>query len=397
MRWLGFIALVLGVWFAEPVRATETLAIDEPVTDDDGATAGGRIDAGTGRPPSALETRFRTAQTLRYEGSFVEAIQLLDTLRAEYPQNVDYAFERALCYAAIGDDSKAFAEVQEAIRLAPGYEDLWRLRFRLLARDASLADQDTFSAWLEEAETRFPESTWSARRNVASRSWVLTVGGSYDRLDRGFDDWNRQVVSLARTVKDTSRHAIELSRNARSSLTDYALGMTADYQLQSNWLAGAYLGLAADTEFMPEQDLLIHGGRVLAEGWVVDAGVRYRSFSTADVVSGTLMVEKYVSAFRAAYRFSVSSLPDTPSFNGHGLTLNWYYSDVANVGLAFGTGREIESLGGGRLLETDVTSLSVTGRHGVTDRVSIDWWLGMLDQGDLYRRRFLGLAVSIQL
>lgn len=377
--------------------AAEPSRVDEAVAAGDFGLALNILDDEISQAPGNTRLRFRKAQVLRYDGQFGDAIAVLDALATEFPDDVDYVFERALCRVALGEYQGALDDLDLAIRLSPDYEDPWALRFRLLSRDTSLADEDTISSWRSEAEYRFPDAAWHTPPAIDA-VWSLSFGGSYDELDSGFDDWNRQFIGLVRDVNGSHRHALELSRNARSSNTDYALYASADYTLASNWQAGANIGVAANPVFMPKLDLAAHGGRVIGDGWVVDLGVRFRDFTAgSEVLSTNLTVEKYIAAFRAAYRLSVSTLPDSDPFSGHGLTLNWFYSEAASLGVTVGTGREVESLGGGRLLETDVRSMSVTGRQSISDKVSLDWWLGFLDQGDLYRRRFVGLAVSIQL
>ena len=397
MRFRYAIAL-LATCLVDGTTHAATDEVGRAISAGDFALADELLAAEIVRTPADPTPRFRRARVLRYAEDFSAALEVLDRLRSEYPRDVDYAFERALVHAALGDDTASLSDVEDAIRLAPDYEDLWVLRFRLLSKDPSLADDDTIADWQTEAESRFPGRHWSDDSELRDPAdWSLTIGGGYDELDNGFANWDRQFVGLARERQGSFRHAIEVSRNVRSSTTDYALGVTADYTLASEWLVGAFAGTAMSPEFMPRLDLFLHGGRVLPDGWIVDVGVRYREFTGTEVTSANVTVEKYFSAFRAAYRFSRSSLPDSPSFNGHGLNLNWFYSDAASLGLSFGAGREIESLGGGRLLETDVSSISLTGRHTFTPRTALDWWVGIHDQGNIYRRRFFGLAVSIQL
>jgi YaiO family outer membrane protein len=257
----------------------------------------------------------------------------------------------------------------------------------------------TVDRWRAEARRRFPDSTWhQPEPTVEVRpAWTLLAGAGYDALDNGFGDWNQQFVGLAREVSGKVRHAARLSRSQRAALTDITLGLSADYTLAGDWLVGGYLGLSPDPGFQSQLDIGAHAGRVLPGGWIVDAGFRFRSFTGSDVSSAVASVEKYLGAFRVAYRLSVSSLSDSPTFTGHGLTFNWYYTDSASIGVAVGGGREFESLGGGRLLESDVASLTISGRHLVTDRLTLDWYAGTHDQGDIYRRQFVGLALSIGL
>jgi len=357
------------------------------------------LDAEIERNPDSPTLKFRKAQLLRYAARYEHALRILDDLRDQYPDDVDVAFERALVLSAWGRTAEAIAALDDAIALAPDYEDLWILRFRLLGRDDSRVDEAAVDRWRADAERRFPGRAWhrSDQPSEIPVAWTLSAGVGYDALDNGFGDWNQQYVGIARDVSGKHRYAAQITRGQRATLTDITLGLSADYQLAGDWIAGAYLGLAANPGFQSEFDIGGHAGRVLPGGWVFDAGFRFRKFTISNVTSAVGGIEKYVGAFRFAYRLTLSSLSDSPTFTGHGLTLNWYYAESGSVGIAVGGGREFESLGGGQLLESDVASLTISGRHVMTDRLTLDWYLGTHDQGDIYRRQFVGLAVSIGL
>jgi len=363
----------------------------------DAAIAG--LDAAIANDPDNTALKFRKAQLLRYSGEYDRALRLLDDLSNRYPEDVDLAYERALVLSAAGRTGEALAALEDAIALAPDYEDLWVLRFRLLVREDSTVPETTVDRWQEEAERRFPAALWHQQtwQSVSPPAWTLSAGVGYDTLDNGFGDWDQQFVGLAREVPGKSRYAAQVNRGQRAALTDITLGLSADYTLGGDWLVGGYLGLTPDPGFQSEFDALVHAGRVLPGGWIVDAGFRVRKFTGSSVTSAVAGIEKYLGAFRFAYRLTVSSLSDSPTFTGHGLTFNWYYTESASVGLAVGGGREFESLGAGQLLESDVASLAVSGRHLLTDRLTLDWYVGTHDQGDIYRRQFVGLAISIGL
>jgi YaiO family outer membrane protein len=380
-------ALVLAL----PAAAGQDEAGDEP--------GPAELDAAIEKYPDDPALKFRKAQLLRYDAKFGPALRILDELRRQYPDDVDIAYERALALSASGRTPEAIAAVDDAIELAPDYEDLWVLRFRLLDRDDSGVGDATVDRWRTEAERRFPDKTWHQPEPPAEirPAWTLSAGAGYDALDNGFGDWNQQYVGLARDVPGRNRHAVQLTRGERAALTDITLGLSADYTLAGDWLVGGYVGLSPDPGFQSEFDIGGHAGRVLPGGWIVDVGLRFRSFPDSDVRSTVASVEKYLGAFRFAYRLSISALSDSPTFTGHGLTVNWYYAESASIGLAVGGGRELESLGAGQLLESDVASLAISGRHRLTDRLTLDWYVGTHDQGDIYRRQFVGLAVSIGL
>jgi len=48
----------------------------------------------------------------------------------------------------------------------------------------------------------------------------------------------------------------------------------------------------------------------------------------------------------------------------------------------------------GQLLKTEVTSVAISGRHPVSNYLSIGWRLATHRQGTLYRRTGIGVSVS---
>lgn len=82
---------------------------------------------------------------------------------------------------------------------------------------------------------------------------------------------------------------------------------------------------------------------------------------------------------------------------GHTLTTNWYFNDVASIGVTLSGGEEAEAVGNGAVLKTDVRGVSLSGRYQLGERYTLQGWIGTHEQGDLYRRRFLGLAISIRI
>lgn len=108
-------------------------------------------------------------------------------------------------------------------------------------------------------------------------------------------------------------------------------------------------------------------------------------------------VEKYLGDFRIAYALGLSHLHGASNSLNHSLTANWYYSDRSSIGISLNTGEETEAIGPGQVLETDVRGVSVSGRRRLTNRLGLQWWLGLHEQGDYYRRQYVGMALTIQL
>lgn len=341
--------------------------------------------------------RFQNAQSLRRSGDSLGALMVLDALRSEYPFDVDYALGRAHVLAELGRDEEALRELRAGVVLAPDYEDVWKLRYRLLTRQQSEAADSERAAIRAEAARRFPDSNWwLATPDESDDGWTLLVGAGYDSLTNDLPSWNNQFVELQLRQRD-SLYIAQLGRNERYSSADVNVALGIEQNLKDGWFFGAGLSTASSPDYVPEFDINGHVGKSLVDGWVVDLGFGRREYPTETVTSLTGSVEKYRGNWRYAYSLGRSSLQGTSGFFGHQLTTNWFYGDTSNVAVSVNFGDEAEALGNGRVLETDVRGLALTGNHALNERLSIRWWLGTQEQGDFYRRRFIGMAVSVRL
>ncbi len=342
--------------------------------------------------------RYQQAQALRQSGDAEEALAVLDALRGEFPQDVDYAFGRAQVLAELGRNGEALEELREAVRLAPGYEDVWKLRLRLLLAADDAATRGEREQVRRDAAERFPDATWWTTEPVDDgRRYTLLVGAGIDDLSDGLPSWNNQFVELQFRRNPSRLYIARLGRNERYDSADTTLGIGVEQSWQSGWFAGAELSAAGSPEYLPEIGLGVHAGRSLGDGWVVDLALRRREYATATVSSAVGGIEKYVGAWRYAYSLAGSRLHGASGFFGHQASATRYYGDSSSVGLTVNAGDEAEALEGGAVLESSVRGVTVSGSHGLNDRFAIRWWLGTQRQGDFYRRRYVGLAVSVRL
>jgi YaiO family outer membrane protein len=148
---------------------------------------------------------------------------------------------------------------------------------------------------------------------------------------------------------------------------------------------------------LPERELYVDATRAWPAGWGTTFGARQRDYSTGDVSSYSVAGEKYISDYRIAYRIDRSRLQGADSAVTHSLAVTWYPSERRNLGVTLGAGEEIETIALDRLLRTPVENLTLTGNEKLSPRLSLSWWLGTHEQGDLYRRNYAGLSVRIGL
>lgn len=337
---------------------------------------------------------FATAQSLLRDGRAGEALTILDDLSARYPNNVDYEFAAGQALARLGRYHEAQERLAAAIDLAPDYEAIWRERLNALKRTDNESELEAFRA---ESEEQFPNSTWWQPTPDELRSdWTLLAGAGFDELDNGQPGWNSQFIELQYKQSDSRQFHLRLARDARNRSDDTSAG--AGFALTgTRWFGGGSLAAASNPAFQAELALDGHVGRALADGWVASISARHREYETATVTGIAANIERYFADYRIAYTINQSQLDGESGFASHVVTGNWYYADASNVGFSFGTGREAEAIGNGNVVETDVRSIAFNGRHELNPRVSLLWWAGLHEQGDLYRRQFVGLAIAIGL
>jgi len=320
-----------------------------------------------GRPADPA-LRFRLARVLRWSGDPEGALQEYDALLDEYPNNVDYVYGRALALEQLGRDAAALAAARRAARLAPDYEAVRQLERRLV-RGGSPAGAGT--------ATRY----------------FLTAGAGYEDLTNGLPSWQQQFLRLDGETAASGDYHVSLGRYERYDRSDTELGLGGVWQAGGDWSLQAELALGGDADFLPDTGFYGRVLRTLGDGWNAAAAFRHRRYESTRVSTWSAEAERYFGDYRAAYALNASRLHGAATSLSHVVSLGWYPREGLSFGLVAATGEEAEVIAPGRILETDVDSLTVTGRHALTPRITLDWWLGTHAQGDIYRRRYAGLAV----
>ena len=372
--------------------------IDSAIAMSDYDRALALINAELATAPGDVQLRIRRARVLSYAGQDEAALQDLDALRSEHPYDVDYALARARLLARQGRDEEALSDLRQAVELAPEYEDVWQLRFTLLSRQSDEATRSERETVLREVAIRFPEADWwRSEKQADPEVWTVVVGAGHENLDNDLPSWNQQFAEVSRDHDDRGRYRIGIARDERFDNADLSLSFGGDVFFGSDWSAGLDATLVADANFQPDFGYSAYVGRTLQDGWAFDLRYRRREYETATVGSATGTVEKYLGDYRIAYALGLSHLHGESTSTSHGFTINWYYSDISSIGISINTGEEAESVGPGQVLKTDVRGITLVGRRAISNRLALQWWLGTHDQGDFYRRQYLGMALTLRL
>lgn len=380
------------------VADTSLRAIDKAVAVSEYEHALDLIDAQLVVNPEDVALRLRRAQVLGYNGDNDAAMEALSELHRQYPQDVDYLFARAQLLARQERDREALDDLRQAVALAPDYEDVWKLRHKVLSRQYDEVAQFELQALLRDVAVHFPRADWwRTTESDAVARWTVLIGAGHENLSNGAPSWKQQFVEVSREQDSEGNYRLGLARDERFDDSDLTIRVAGEYSFASDWLAGFDLNTASDPTFQPG---LGYGGfvsRSMLSGYVVSLRYGRREYETVTVGSTTAGLERYIGDFRFAYALGLSHLHGASNSMNHNATVNWYYNERASVGVSLNSGEEAEAIGPGQVLQTDVRGISVNGRHQLTDRFGLQWWLGLHDQGDFYRRQYVGMAVSIRL
>jgi YaiO family outer membrane protein len=182
------------------------------------------------------------------------------------------------------------------------------------------------------------------------------------------------VGVAARELSRFRQDDVELAASGQAPLGGFVLGLE---------------GSASPTfRFLPRWAGGLRVERAVATGWIASAGARAARYDgpiRATPVFTTAGLERYFGRFRAAATGTAVALSGEWSGSGR-LALDLHYGDGGRAGVSASAGRELESVGDGRLLRSDVVGAAVAGAHPLPGGWAVTWELSAQRQGDLYTR-----------
>lgn len=343
--------------------------------------------------PENTEWRYQLARVLGYSGQHQAALGEYAYLTASHPDNADFLLGQALTLARLGRSGEALAITGRAVELAPDYEDIWRLRLQLAERVGDRQLATTLRATLAE---RYPDAAWwrGTPAPVEYGRW-LTAGFGLDVLSSDVPNWERLFVRIDWQASNAAAYYGELFRATRFGRADYGFTVGGDWQALPLWRLGGGMRKVGDADFEPEHEFAVSAARPLRDGWGTQLAARRRAYPAETVSIYALSADKYVSDYRIAYTVNYARLHGAGSSLAHTVTLGWYPVAARSFAIAASTGEEIETIGLNQLLRTEVQSLTLSGRLVLSQRMTLNWWLGSHRQGDYYRRHYAGLSARI--
>lgn len=220
-------------------------------------------------------------------------------------------------------------------------------------------------------------------------------GGSYENLNNGYDDWTGAYLEGAwkRGARKTLYGGVR--RTERFGFADSEAWLGA-YQPLSERFTGVVEATVSPThDVLPRWSALVQVEAALGGGFNAHLGWRHRGYADARTDQGLATVEYYFGNYRAAYTYYRTTLDGDRPAGAHRFALARYYGPDgrSQAGLAYSRGEEVENLGGGNVLVTDVRGAVLTGRHWFVRDWAITGEIGLHRALDRYRRNAVQIGV----
>lgn len=344
--------------------------------------------------PDSSEHRYQAAREAAQTGEFDRAISEYAALMLEEPENVDYIFGYAQALYWSDEIAQSLHHLKLARVLAPDYEDIWKLEYR--ARIALTRDPSSVSVeqYRQMAAERFPNAEWHRKaEKTTSKKYHWELSADRERLDNGAPDWRQLSAFFGLDVTEKALLTLTANSMTRFSTTDTQLGFGGSIKTSENWTFGGSLAVSSSPSFLPETAIDLRVSRRFEHGWVGGARWRRRDYEDTSVDSFGLITERYFGKYRIAYALDSARLASQQAVV-HAFTVNFYADAGSQFGVILAAGEEIEIVGPGQLLRTDVDSFALTGRHPINEHLGFGWRLATHRQGQLYRRSAIGISVS---
>lgn len=209
-----------------------------------------------------------------------------------------------------------------------------------------------------------------------------------DALDHGNPDWRETSLRLDWSAGGATAIGIASSRIERFGYVDYGFVAGARATVR-RWDLGLEGGASATHRVIPAWIAGARVHRALRGGFGAWGGLRWSRYEgdvvSTDVALGNLGVEWYRGRHRFAWTTYVARVEGTWT-SSHAVGWDLFFRARDRVGVVLSAGRELESLGGGRVLATDTIGVAVLGRAAIDGSWSLTYGTEFQRMGDLYSR-----------
>ena len=226
------------------------------------------------------------------------------------------------------------------------------------------------------------------------------IGITAESLSAGYAPWHEVAFALRHEWAPRTQIELTLRETERFDRRDEEIGIGLAAPLPGGFGATLAASASPSHAILPRSSLAAGVNRVLGDGWVLGAGLRSTHYDgdRANAVSATL--ERYFASggggeWRAAATVVTTRLVGVATSSALRLQLDRYFGDRARLGLLVAGGREIDNLGQGALLISNVSSVSLSGRWPIAPAWSLLGEVGQHRLGSRYTRSAGRLGVQL--
>jgi len=224
---------------------------------------------------------------------------------------------------------------------------------------------------------------------ASPKALEFEAGGSYDRLDKGYDDWKSIYLEIKKKVgerrflygsaREVTRYAITENEFMAGAVVPAGEKVTATFEAT----------FGPEGVILPKLSCHVNIAWMLDKGWAVEAGARKREYENSGTISGNISLEKYFSRYRASFSIYPSQVDSSDTSMSYNVRMDRYYGEGNFTGLSFTLGEEVENVPGSGTVTSDIRSLVFLGRHWFNDSWGMSYQVWTHRQGDYYERHGL--------
>ncbi len=387
------IAVLLGLASFRLPAAEDALAqARSAIERDDYARAIAGLEVQLAKQPGDVDARYLLARTLAWSRDWDAATREYDRLLSLDPDNANYLLGKAQVLVWSERPQQALPILERARSIAPDSETIWRLESQALLASGGIDHLRRFEEFSAAARERFPLSTWPLWQsgNIQAIDFEpvseYEIGGSYDSLDNGYDDWNSVYLEGGYSPSRNKVFYAAVESSERFS------------QREAEILAGAYLPLdeelvlmleasiAPGADVLPQWSAMAGLNRAFEDGWDFSGGFRHSEYSESRYELLNLGVARYWGDWLAGYTVYAGWTEGAGTSVSHLVRIERYYGKSNRIGILAGAGKDSESVGQDRLLTSNTRTFGVTGRHWINSEWALSWSATWQRQGDIYNR-----------
>jgi|GEM_PF-706634 len=243
-----------------------------------------------------------------------------------------------------------------------------------------------------------PANTTTTAQPKPSPELTLELGADYESLNNDKSDWQTYFLRFNQKFSSGQLLYGEASVVHRFQATDpnFMIGFYQPLGAERRWSTTLEVAGSPTHDVMPAVSFYGQIERNFGRGWLGHAGLRHSHYSDDNVNIGVFGVEKYIKAYRAAYTLYVAHLNGSGTSVSHAFQGNYYYGERNSVGVGFAFGEEIESVGNGQFIRTDVREINFTGRHWLNRKWGLSYVALWHRQGTFYDRAGAQVGVLLR-